>query len=185
MHRISITLSSSEPVEMPEKEAIVDAMLARIERKMAKLLKDNPSYVVPTREELLAGFAEDFSMSQTEDIFNIDNATFEQQIAIESILTSSKINIPIIKPKTQIYKLESVNINKNNNELTSTIIFGIYDEKNVRISSLTKMYKGEEFNTFWENFNTSKCLYEEVTSIEKINLLVPKKVEDDFKNIQK
>lgn len=91
-----------------------------------------------------------------------------------------EINEPKVVAQSQKYSFESVTIRKINTKLSAILTFGVYDESNKRIDTVTKLYTDDEFNEFWTNFNSGKFLYEELVRKEALSVTVPDSTEDDF-----
>lgn len=94
------------------------------------------------------------------------------------------INEPKVIATTQSYVFESVNIAKVFEKLEASVRFGIYNENNERIGEKVIIYSDEDYNTFWENFNSGKFLYTELKAKENLNVEVTDTVEDDFINTE-
>ena len=91
------------------------------------------------------------------------------------------INRPIILTETQTKKFLYLSINKMNDKLSAKVIFGVYDSSERLIKEEVLEYKDEEFNVFWEEFNTGTFLYEELVKNEE-DFELPEGLEDEFIN---
>lgn len=97
------------------------------------------------------------------------------------------INEPKIIANEQNIKFENILIQKDKNregsyDLIAIIKFGVWNENNERIDEKIIVYSGEDYNTFWSNFNTGKFLYDELKVKENLNVDIPLEVENDFVN---
>mgnify|MGYP006921448156 FL=1 len=90
------------------------------------------------------------------------------------------INQPIILTESQKKKFHSVTITRlGDNNLIAKVIFHIIcPNSNTFIKEEVLSYSGEEYNTFWENFNGGAFLYEELVKNQDIEL--PEDLENEF-----
>lgn len=88
---------------------------------------------------------------------------------------------------SQTFKFSSVSVRRAPlMGLIAVVVFDILDENGAKISEKKISYSGEEFNTFWQHFNTGTYLYNQL--IIKADLQAPiaddpsDHLEDEFKN---
>lgn len=93
------------------------------------------------------------------------------------------IDQPVILAESQNKKFQSVTISKKpDDSLLAIVIFDILCPVSGRkIKDEVLVYEGEDYNTFWTNFNSGTYLYQELTKdLEGFEL--PEDIEDDFIN---
>jgi hypothetical protein len=93
------------------------------------------------------------------------------------------INEPIILTESQKKRFQSVTISRlSDDALMAKVIFHVVcPNSGAFIKEEILTYTGEDYNTFWENFNNGAYLYEELTkNLENIEL--PEGIENEFLN---
>lgn len=90
------------------------------------------------------------------------------------------INEPIILSQSQKKVFHHVIVEKVNGKLEARVAFNVLDQDDNIVKSELLIYAGEDFNTFWSNFNSGKFLYEEL--VKGSDIEVPAEVEDEFLN---
>jgi len=58
---------------------------------------------------------------------------------------------------------------------------GVYDGDN-RVETIVNTYEKEEYNKWWEEFNSGKAVMEKVIEINNLDVIIPKNIEQDFIN---
>lgn len=92
------------------------------------------------------------------------------------------INRPIVIAEVQYKKFNSVVVRRDpSGNMEAEVHFDVLNEDGAVIASDTLRYSGEEFNAFWQSFNSGKFLYEELVKSET-DVTVPDSVEDEFSN---
>ena len=92
------------------------------------------------------------------------------------------LDTPIILATSQTFKFENLVINTDGG-LSAIVQFGRYKETGERLDACLIRYEGADFNTFWTNFNSGKFLYDELSRVENLGVVVPVTVESDFVNV--
>lgn len=89
------------------------------------------------------------------------------------------INEPKIIANSQKIIFDELHIigGKDKN-LSAVVSFIILNENNERIDTKTITYTGEDYNTFWSNFNSGKFIYQEL----ELGIEVDNSIENDFIN---
>jgi hypothetical protein len=95
-----------------------------------------------------------------------------------------ELNTPYVLANTQKIVFSRVSIENIETELRASLWFDILNEAGKRIGTKTYSYVGDDFNTFWTNFNTGKFLYDEFARQESLEIDVPETVETEFTNTQ-
>lgn len=93
------------------------------------------------------------------------------------------IEQPLILAEAQNKKFQSVTISRDRDGgLVAVVIFDILcPNSGNKLKEEVLTYTGEEYNTFWANFNTGTYLYQELTKdLEDFEL--PEDLENDFLN---
>lgn len=67
-------------------------------------------------------------------------------------------------------------------EFRATVSFIVNNENGERIDNKYLIYSGEDFNTFWGNFNSGEFLYQQLVEKEELEVTVPKDIEESFVN---
>lgn len=95
-----------------------------------------------------------------------------------------KINQQKIIAQSQEFIFDEVHIvGGGAKNLAAIVSFIILDENGKRVDTKVIEYRGEDFNTFWDNFNSGKFLYEELVANEGFDVEVNEKdAEDSFVN---
>ena len=89
-----------------------------------------------------------------------------------------EINQPIILANRQIIKFDSIEISRRkavplyNEGLTAILKFEVCDENGKHIEMKTFIYRGNDFNEFWNSFNTGTFLYEELKRNANLDIIV-------------
>lgn len=85
--------------------------------------------------------------------------------------------------QSQEFKFDEVHITGGaKGELTAVVSFVVNDENGNRIDTQVLTYKGEDFNTFWENFDSGEYLYQELVEKEELAVSIPEDIEESFVN---
>lgn len=93
------------------------------------------------------------------------------------------INQPKVIAETQDFQFDELHITGGaNGQLVATISFIVNDENGKRIDTKVLTYSGEEFNTFWSDFNSGKYLYEQLVEKQELDVTVPSSIEESFEN---
>lgn len=94
------------------------------------------------------------------------------------------INQPIVLANSHTIEVIGIHISRENYypHWQAVITLAIRNEKGEDLKQDIIRYQGEDFNTFWINFNSGKFLYDEYVSKNALALTVPSNVEDDFTN---
>lgn len=92
-----------------------------------------------------------------------------------------EIDTPIILANKQQVKVSAVHIDWDS--YVAAIDFSILDEAGNTVKEETIQYMPNEFNEFWQNFNSGGFLYQEYVRKKNITLEVaPKDDEEEFLN---
>jgi len=94
-----------------------------------------------------------------------------------------EINKPLVISDKQIFVFENIVIANVDGEKRADITFAIKGEDGQRISEKVLSYTGEDFNTFWANFNSGKFLYEELVRQEDLKVSVDNDLDEEFINV--
>lgn len=70
----------------------------------------------------------------------------------------------------------------NRNGLVADVLFKVLNENGAVIEEILLTYEGEEFNTWWENFNSGKFLYDDLVTRKSFSVEVPESIEAEFTN---
>lgn len=73
-------------------------------------------------------------------------------------------------------------IGGENGKLEAIVSFVVKNEKGERLAVERLHYSSEDFNTFWEEFNTGKYLYDRLVEDKELSIEVPEEVEENFVN---
>lgn len=96
-------------------------------------------------------------------------------------------NKPIKLTETQNIKFNTVSVTKDtlkvDGSLMAIVTFDVIGDSELTVSEMKLIYRGEEFNTFWANFNSGKFLYDELKLQKELEATVTNEVENDFINI--
>jgi hypothetical protein len=98
------------------------------------------------------------------------------------------VNEPIIVAKAQNIKWEAVTIKSGGTNpgdpkgVFAMVQFGVYNEKNERVTTKTVLYAGADYNRFWTAFNNGRFLYVELNDKARLGVTVPDSVEAEFTN---
>lgn len=82
--------------------------------------------------------------------------------------------------QSQRFVFENLVIQRLGNDLTANIQFAVYNERNERVGTHNYEYRNEQFNTFWNEFNSGKFLYEELVKKSQLNMQLDASIENDF-----
>ena len=95
-----------------------------------------------------------------------------------------KINQQKVVAKTQDVICDEVHLIKlsSKSDKTAIVSFIVNNEKGERIDTKVIEYKGADFNTFHEDYNSGKFLYEELVEKEELVVTIPKDIEETFVN---
>lgn len=101
-----------------------------------------------------------------------------------------KVEQALVKANEQNFDFRSITIGKRKKglslteeeELYADVYFDIKDENGTIVATERMVYTGENYNTFWSNFNSGQFLYEELVSKKSIQLTLTNAVEADFLN---
>lgn len=93
------------------------------------------------------------------------------------------INQPKIVAQTQEFIFDEVHIvGGGAKNLAAIVSFIILDENGKRVDTKVIEYRDEDFNSFWESFNSGKFLYDELVEKEGFDVEVDEDVENSFVN---
>ncbi len=96
---------------------------------------------------------------------------------------SLEIDQPLIVATSQTIVFSDLQIqNDANLGLIAVIRFVVKDDQGNQVDTKTIRYSGEEYNMFWNNFNSGKFLYEQLVTKDTLPVSVPDSVENDFLN---
>jgi len=101
-----------------------------------------------------------------------------------------KVEQALVKANEQNFEFKSVRIEKIKSgiglnsleELQATVIFNVKNENGLIVDIASIKYTGNDYNTFWTNFNSGQFLYEEFVSKKSIQVQITNAVESDFLN---
>ena len=94
-----------------------------------------------------------------------------------------ELNEPKIIATTQKIVFKGLHINRDSaDKLNATVTFEILDENGKQVSHEFLNYSGEEFNQFWNDFNSGTFLYQNLAIKKSLNPLENNSMEDDFVN---
>ena len=83
---------------------------------------------------------------------------------------------------TNLIQFESVAIIKEGNKLAAYVDFSVTTLDNIKLDNIRLIFKDEEYNEFWEYFNTGSYLYEKLIAIKGLTVTVDSSVEFEFVN---
>ncbi len=94
-----------------------------------------------------------------------------------------KIEKEILKTSTQTYRIGNVNlINTRDRGWIAEIMFEILDD-NLQVVGTTIISKtGDDYNIFWNRFNSGEYLFQLLIEQEKLDAKVSSEVENEFVN---
>lgn len=89
---------------------------------------------------------------------------------------------PIVKTITLTYEIAHILIQKINGEWRSEVQTTVKDQDGNFIQSIVNTYNGEDYNNWWNDFNSGRFVAEEVITKNNISVTIPPTIEDDFIN---
>lgn len=87
----------------------------------------------------------------------------------------------IVKTGTKAV-FSSVRIERIQGKSRAVLLYEILDDRGTVLQRKNKIYSDDEFNTFWDNFNSYCFLEEEIARLENPQYEVPEEIEDTIKN---
>lgn len=89
---------------------------------------------------------------------------------------------PIVKTITLTYEIAHILIQKLNGEWSADVQTTVKDQNGNFVESLVNTYTGNNYNTWWDNFNSGRFVIEEIISKNSLNAIIPPTIEEDFIN---
>lgn len=86
-----------------------------------------------------------------------------------------------IKEITLNYDLAHILIQKIDGKLKANVQLSVTDQEGNFIESLVTTYEGEEYNTWWDNFNSWNEVLAPILTPKSI--VIPETIEEEFVNI--
>lgn len=88
---------------------------------------------------------------------------------------------PITKEIILTYDLAHILIQKTPNGLKANVQLTVKDQDGNFIESLVTTYEGEEYNTWWDEFNSWGDVLAPI--LQQKNITIPENIEEEFVNI--
>lgn len=92
-------------------------------------------------------------------------------------------NTPTVIELTYNYDVTNIVQQKINGKWQADVQYSVYDQDNNFIESILLSYTGEEYNQWFDNYNSGKFLLEELIVKKQLNADIPLGIEQEFINL--
>lgn len=91
-------------------------------------------------------------------------------------------NQPITIIRNLSYNIEHILIQHIDNQWKATIQTSVTDEEGKRIDTLVNEFTGQEYNEWWNDFNSGQFVIQKIIELNNIDANIPETIEQDFLN---
>ena len=92
-------------------------------------------------------------------------------------------NQPITIIKNLYYSIDHILIQNIDNQWKAVVQTAVKDENGESQNTLVNEFTGEEYNQWWNDFNSGEFVIQKIIELNNLDVSIPEKIENEFLNM--